>query len=72
MSTPKSQLFRLIQKGRYLQRQGLLDGFEQYQDWRDEIIDVFESLRSEFEEIVQTPLQVENGIRWLEKTFQID
>jgi hypothetical protein len=72
MSTTKSQLFRLIQKGRYLQRQGLLDGFEQYQDWRDEIIDVFESLRSEFEEIVQTPLQVENGIRWLEKTFQID
>jgi hypothetical protein len=72
MSTTKSQLFRLIQKGRYLQRQGLLDGFEQYQDWRDEIIEVFESLRSEFEEIVQTPLQVENGIRWLEKTFQID
>jgi hypothetical protein len=72
MSATKSELFRLIQKGRYLQRQGLLDGFEQYQDWRDEIIDVFETLRSEFEEIVQTPLQVENGIRWLEKTFQID
>jgi hypothetical protein len=72
MSSTKTQLFRLIQRGRHLEKQGLIDGFECYQDWRDEVCQLFQQLESEFEQLVQTPLHVENGIRFLERTFQID
>lgn len=72
MNSTKTQLFRLIQQGRYLQKQGLMEGFESYQDWSDDILRLFESLQVEFKELVQTPLQIEAGIRWLERTFQID
>ncbi len=72
MSSTTSQLFRLIQKGRFLEKQGLIDGFESYQEWRNDIMHVIDSLKIEFENTVQTPLQIDHGIRWLEKTFQID
>jgi hypothetical protein len=72
MSPIKTQLFRLIQAGRYLEKQGLMDGFEHYQDWRCDILNVIESLKLEFEQTVETPLNIDHGIRWLEKTFQID
>jgi|GEM_PF-6057205 len=72
MSSSKLQFFRLIQRGKQLERQGLLDGFESYMDWRDEVCQVFQQVQVEFEEIVQTPLDVANGIRFIEKTFQVD
>lgn len=72
MSSTSNQLYRLIQKGRFLEKQGLIDGFESYQEWRQDIIHVIDSLKLEFESTVQTPLQIDDGIIWLEDTFHID
>lgn len=72
MSSAASQLFRLIQRGRFLEKQGLIDGFESYQEWRDDIVHVIESLKTDFENTVQTPLQIDHGIKWIERTFQLD
>jgi hypothetical protein len=72
MSSTKTQLFRIIQKGKYLEKQGLMDGFEAYQEWRDDILEVIDGMKFEFEQLVQTPLHIETGIRWLEQTFQLD
>lgn len=72
MSNIKTQLFRLIQKGRFLEKQGLMEGFESYTDWRDDILNIIEGLKYEFEQTVETPLHIESGIMWLEKTFHLD
>jgi hypothetical protein len=72
MSSTKTQLFRIIQKGKYLEKQGLMEGFEAYQEWRDDILEVIDGMKFEFEQLVQTPLHIQNGIRWIEQTFQLD
>jgi hypothetical protein len=72
MTSSKTQLFRIIQKGKFLQSQGLMEGFESYQEWRNDILNVIEGMKYEFEQLVQTPLHIENGIRWIETTFQLD
>ncbi len=66
MSSTKTQLYRIIQRGKILERQGLMEGFESYQDWRNDVINVIDGVKLEFEQLVQTPLHIENGIQWLE------
>jgi hypothetical protein len=72
MSSLKTQLFRLIQRGNLLERQSLLDGFASYQDWRNDVHELFQMVQADFDQIVQTPLDVANGIRFIERTFQVD
>jgi len=72
MLTPKAVLWRLISKAESLQDKNLLSGFEDFQEWRSEVCDFFQTLQAEFEKLADTPVGIRNATRFLQKTFQCD
>lgn len=66
----KPTLKELTRKGDQLKTKMLMDGYEAFQEWFDECISFLELLQQIFREEVQTPLDVQKGIAWLEETFR--
>lgn len=68
----KTALYRLVSQGERLADKSLLGGFQDFQDWKGEVGFFFQALHEEFDAITATPVGIENGIRFLQKTFQTD
>jgi len=67
-----SKLTELIRQGNNLlpgKEQELVKGFEDFEQWRQDCVEFIESLRNQFHEEVQTPRNIEQGLRFLESNF---
>jgi hypothetical protein len=72
MFSVKNAMYRLVSQGERLEGQSLLSGFQEFQEWKGAVAEFFEAVASEFDRITETPCGIENGIRFLEKTFKND
>jgi len=65
----KTELKQLIIKGKRLLdgTYGLQEGFAAYESWREDCLEFFQELQSDFARSVKNPADVEEGISFLKE-----